>query len=88
MPILCFAFLVRTTTKSIQFINRPVFLFLFFHVVVLLLLTKQQQQKIINSYTISACYAWALVKIHAISQGFITGSYQEIFQIQITTKSF
>jgi hypothetical protein len=32
----------------------------FFHVVVLVLLAKQQQQKIVNLYTISVCYAWAL----------------------------
>jgi hypothetical protein len=52
--------LVRTTTKSIQFINKPVFMFRFFHVVVLVLLAKQQQRKIVNFYTISVCYAWAL----------------------------
>jgi hypothetical protein len=28
----------------------------------LLLLAKQQQQKIVNLYTISVCYAWALSK--------------------------
>jgi hypothetical protein len=32
----------------------------FVHVVVLLLLAKQQQLKIVNLYTISVCYAWAL----------------------------
>jgi hypothetical protein len=37
--------LERPTTKSIQFINKPVFLFWFFHVVVLVLPAKQQQQK-------------------------------------------
>jgi D-alanyl-lipoteichoic acid acyltransferase DltB (MBOAT superfamily) len=31
-----------------------------FHVVVLLLLAKQQQQEIVNLYTISVCYAWAV----------------------------
>jgi hypothetical protein len=37
--------LFRPTTKSIQFINKPVFLLWFFHVDVLLLLAMQQQQK-------------------------------------------
>jgi hypothetical protein len=44
--------LVCTTTNSIQFINKPVFCFDFFHVVVLVLLAKQQQQKIVNLYKI------------------------------------
>jgi hypothetical protein len=39
--------LVRTTTKSIQFINIQYFCFGFFHVVVLVLLAKQQQQKLL-----------------------------------------
>jgi hypothetical protein len=37
--------LVRTTTKSIQFINKPVFLFSFFRVVVLLLLANSNNYK-------------------------------------------
>jgi hypothetical protein len=52
--------LVHTTTKSIQFINKPVFLLSYFIVDILLLLAKQQQQKSVNLYTISVCYAWAL----------------------------
>jgi hypothetical protein len=47
--------LVRTTVGTC-------FCFDFFHVVVLLLLAKQQQQKIVNLYTISVCYAWALMR--------------------------
>jgi hypothetical protein len=54
--------LVRTTTKSIQFIKKKTSVFVFiFHVVVLVLLAKQQQQKIVNLNMISVCYAWALI---------------------------
>jgi hypothetical protein len=37
--------LVRTTTKSIQFINKPVFLFSFFPCCCFAFISKQQQQK-------------------------------------------
>jgi hypothetical protein len=38
------------------------FLLSFFFIIdILLLLAKQQQQKSVNLYTISVCYAWALV---------------------------
>jgi hypothetical protein len=37
--------LVRTTTKSMQFINKPVFLFLFFPCCCFAFISKQQQQK-------------------------------------------
>jgi hypothetical protein len=37
--------LVRTTTKSIQFINKPVFLFSFFPCCYFAFISKQQQQK-------------------------------------------
>jgi hypothetical protein len=54
--------LVRTTTKSLQFINKPIFWFFTCFGFVLVLLAKQQQQKV-NLYTISVyTYAWGLEK--------------------------
>jgi hypothetical protein len=63
MTILVFFILARTSTKSIQFINKTLFFFGVFHIVVLVLRENQQQQKIVNSNTISVCYAWALGNI-------------------------
>jgi predicted nucleic acid-binding Zn finger protein len=54
-------FFVYVGTHNNKIHTNQCFCFDFFHVVVLLLLAKQQQQKIINLYTISVCYAWALV---------------------------
>jgi hypothetical protein len=45
----------------LHFSTSQCFCFDFFHVVFLLLLAKQQQQKIVNLYTVSVCYAWALI---------------------------
>jgi hypothetical protein len=42
----------------------------FFHVDILLLLAKQQQQKSVNLYTISVCYAWALIRAKFDAQFF------------------
>jgi hypothetical protein len=50
--IFCFL-LVRTTTKSIQFINKPVFLFWFFPCCVFGFISKAATTKIVNLYTIS-----------------------------------
>jgi hypothetical protein len=53
--------LVRTTTKSIQFTNKPVFLLLFFPCWYFAFISKAATIKIVNLYTISVCYAWALL---------------------------
>jgi hypothetical protein len=52
---------VRTTTKSIQFINKLLFLFSFFPCCCFVFISKQQQQqKIVILCTFLVGYAWAL----------------------------
>jgi hypothetical protein len=59
--IFCFIWYVQQQNSYNLLTSKLCFCFDFFHVVVLVLLGKQQQQKIVNLYTISVCYAWALI---------------------------
>jgi hypothetical protein len=66
MTILFFVYFGTHNNKTIQFINKPVFLFSFFPCFCFAFISKQQQQQKSSLYTISVCYGWALQKLYAI----------------------